>query len=421
MSKTRRHISLVFAGNIVNLVIGFFINAYVARYIAIEEYGVYGTVNAALILIPSILDIGLSVALIKYSTNNDDSDNIVFNSVLVFKCIISILLIPLVIVYATSLSEIILLSSQHSALITMLFVGATASNITSSFQAFAQVRSEFRCNVVLGIIPTALRFLVVLLLINLNEFTLYNLIVVTCLAPLFGALSGFILYRKETKIRISFPIIRNMIGFSKWIAITTICSAVMQRIDIFLINKLSTPKDVGYYFAALQLAFVIPIVTTSVTNVVLPQVVSYSSNTSQKLYVKKILAFTPYIIAAFLVLTISSKYIFALVFGDKFIPASTPFIIISAVYLLGIIVTPLGLLLYSLNKPQLQTLLLSVQILVLFIVDFMLIPRYGVTGAACGVLIAKLTGAVMTVYWILRYIYRQTSRNLSVNNTSELA
>lgn len=419
MSSVRKNISIVLIGNMSNVAIGFILSAYIARYVSVEQYGLYGTVNAALILLPSIIDLGLSVTLVKYITDSKYDPLHIFNTVFFFKLVVGVLLVPLSLIFAPGFSDILLNDIQHSSLIPLIFVGSTAASAASAYQSYSQVKGEFPRYVILGGAPALFRLVATVIGIHYFKFSLQNLIALTCLAPTLGVLMGFFFYRKETKPMLDFKVLRSMIGFSKWLAITTICGALMQRVDIFLLNKLSSPKEVGYYYAALQIAFVIPIVTMSVSNVLLPKVVTLTTKQSQKEYVRKVMSYLPHVMLMIVLVMLSARYLFSLVFGAKFTPSAESFTIITSVFLLGVIITPLGLLVYPLNKPQLQTLLFIVQLIIMCCIDYFLIPLYGATGAAVGVLATKLFGAAVIMFWIYKYVYQQSARPEAVEDNPQ--
>jgi O-antigen/teichoic acid export membrane protein len=395
----------VLTGNAFATGAGFLVSILVARSMTVADYGVFGTFNVIIGMLPMLLDFGLSTAIVKHLAVHPEDEATVLASSSLFKLCCGLALTAPLLFFAPALSGALFSGPVDSSLLNYIWLGALFLQIAFVFQSVAQTEAKLNKYTSFNLIQAAARLILVLLVVNSEFFTLKNLVIAISASCLFPFFWGLILYLPKLRLSIDWRLLARLFSFAKWVGISSVLAVLLMRVDLFMLNRFSSREEVGYYYAAFQLAFVFPIVTMSLTNSLLPKVSSLVGRNEQLEFVNKVVRLIPWVVALWLVLTISADTFIPLLFSVRYLHAVAPFKPLLAVFMLGMIVTPLGLLAYPLNRPQLHVKLYAIQIAINLAVDYLLIPRHGALGAALGTAAAKLFGAFFVVYWIWRYVY----------------
>lgn len=398
---------LVLISNAVSAATGFLISILLARKLNVSDYGLFGTLSVIMSMLPMMLDFGLSTSIVRHIGSNKQTEHQTLSTVLIYKLITSLLLTVPFLLLASHLSTLLLNDDSYVTYLIVVWGGALLLNLSYAFQAVTQTFAELRNYALFNLLQTLLRFLLIWAIIATGFPTIGNLVLalaISCIAPF---LWGMLLFSKKIHFEFDWAILSSLLNFAKWVGFSSFLAVFLMRIDVFMLNRLSNRLEVAYYIAAFQLAFVFPLVTMSLTNSLLPKVTSLAGRDSQREYVYNVIKFSPLIFAGCIFLLLSADQIIQCLFGARYIHAVAPFKVLLPVFMLGMIITPLGMIVYPLERPELNTVLFAVQIIINLIVDYLLVPTYGAVGAAWGTVAAKVAAAVIVLYWVWIYVYRK--------------
>jgi len=411
MARTNeRNFLAVLSSNAIATGIGFVVNIIIARSLPVQAYGVFGTLAVILSMLPMILDMGLGTAIVRFAcVEDDDSRAVILNSVNLFKFCAGLFLTLLSIACAKPLSNLLFNESTYTSSLRIVFIGAFFQQLAFTFQSFLQTRPTLTLYTSFNLLPAAVKLLLFATAVTFGVVTLKLAMVFFSICSLVAFVWGIFLFRERLRLQFDRDLLKKLLLFSRWVAVSTILSVVLTRVDIFMLNKLADKLQLGYYYAAFQLAFVFPIITMSLTNTLLPKVSALSTVKQQREYVRRIVRFAPLVAVGYVLVAEAAQWLLPLCFGARYQQAVMPFICLLSVFMLGMIITPLGMIVYPLNKPHLHVYLFGVQIAVNIAVDYLMIPGYGAVGAAMGTVAAKLLGALMICTWIWRHLYGRTA------------
>jgi O-antigen/teichoic acid export membrane protein len=154
------------------------------------------------------------------------------------------------------------------------------------------------------------------------------------------------------------------------------------RLDFAILDAIAGPAVLGIYAIASKFAELLKILPMSLTYVLYPK---YSSEPRRvaAVHARSLLPRAGILVAAAAVpLWVAANYLLPLIYGDAFRPAIevTHILLIglSAEGLAGVITA----FLYGIGQPGLNSIAMGVGVLVTVILDALLIPRLGATGAA---------------------------------------
>ncbi len=246
-------------------------------------------------------------------------------------------------------------------------------------------------------------FLIILLLIILNK-GLFGAVISFIFTALGVALIIFLLVRKMGQLNFSFnsKLMKESIKYGGKAYIGDFVQFLNYRLDMFLVAWFLAPVAVGYYVIAVGLAERIWLIPGSIGLVLFPRVSSVGG--------KRANLFTPKIARniLFSLLLISIPIIFlvkpfvGLLYGINFLPSVTPFLIL----LPGIIVLGFAKILASdlagRGKPEFCTYSALISLAINIPLNIVLIPKWGISGAAFASSVAYLTATIVLLLSFLK-------------------
>lgn len=195
----------------------------------------------------------------------------------------------------------------------------------------------------------------------------------------------------------------ELFRFSKWVMLSFIATSLISRLDVFMLSHYRNAGDVGLYAAAFQLATVFPLIIGAVSTVLLPRLSRLTEPAQIRRFVQRTLSMSALIAAALLPILLFSRELIMLLFGQRYVSSIPTFQILFVAFLIAILANPVSLTLYTLDRAWLITVTNFVQLVLTFVLNLILVPTYGSTGAAITFLCSTLLGFAVTstVIWRL--------------------
>ncbi len=217
---------------------------------------------------------------------------------------------------------------------------------------------------------------------------------------------------------------KRFITFTIPIMLSTIVLYLIMNIDLFLIKALSattTANQLAGYYTAVQTIARIPYFLVAALPVVLFPLVSnttFRENSEKtKYYMERGIRYTLLIIiplAAMLAAT--AKQILPLLYSQEYAVGSTTlFILVFGMALLAFF-TLLTTYIASANKPNTAFLLSTITLAITIVLNYILIKKYSIEGAAVATTIALLIGTIIAMI----YIYRKYNTCIPINSFAKI-
>ena len=214
-------------------------------------------------------------------------------------------------------------------------------------------------------------------------------------------LPRYISLKKTTKYSIKRHVI-PIIALFLYNAATTIYT----NLDTVMLGMMTCDNQVGYYNAAVKIKGILASIVTAMSAVLLPRVSYYLSNNNREEFsriIKKTFQFVLLIsipLAVFFVL--AAKPTILILAGEDYLPSIIPMQIITpAIIFIGIGSITAWQMLIPLCMEKVTVIGAVVGAIIDLIINFLLIPRFGASGAAIGTLIAEM-GVVCVHFFALR-------------------
>jgi O-antigen/teichoic acid export membrane protein len=376
------------------MIFSFLYSIFLIRLLGPEGNGIFAFITASVTLSILILGFNAKGSTVYHLSSEKFDSNKVFGLALVIHlvAIVIIMLFCLCIFYSKSSISYLLIPEEYFSLFYLLFfIGSFILQFLSGlfavvFTALKQFRIFnfflFASHLLQVIVYGAGYFFSVKADQSLGLVSIFLIIL---LVQFIIAILSLILFIKYSKLKIDFQFksIRNpFLKYASLGYVSVIGNFLNKRLDIWFIEIFSGLKSLGFYALSTQLTNFLLLMVTPLNLVLKPYLININREEGNKIFSNYFKAIFYMMSLAALFLCIISGFIVPLLFGTEFLPAILPLRILC----LGIVFTAIKQSIMNYNKAY-NDLKYNVWgqwfgVLVTLILDLLLIPKYGIIGAA---------------------------------------
>ncbi len=378
---------------IIFVIVGYIINIWLGRRLGPEAYGIYGVVITLLTTINLFQTSGLPQATSKFIASNEDKENEILKSSLTLQIISTLIITVLYILLAKPiallLNDLSLVPYLQLSSLIFPFYGLFAL-----YSGFYNGMHQFKRQAIINIAYSIAKLISVISFAYL--FKLSGAIAGFIAAPIVALLFGFKL-PKKSDLHYSF---KKLIMFSIPLILFAFFITLQQSSDLFFVKALLVDKKLTGYYAANQNISVIPFYALSAFSVVLFP--SISKSISEKTHEKtsQIIAQSiRYILLILLPLTFifsaTSEDIIKLLFSNNYLQGSSSLSILMFSLAFLTVYSILANILNGAGLPYKTAIISAMGIAVSFTFCYVLIPVYGLNGAALSTGIGSFVAMVI--------------------------
>lgn len=397
--KYFKNTSWLFVEKIIRVILGAFVIISITNYLGPSDFGLYSYALSFAGIFTVISTLGIDSILTRQLIKNPDKKNMLLGTgfgLKIIGAIISILLLAVAVVF----------TSQDRATNILIFVIAAAP----IFQSFNVVDFFFQSKVLskYSVIAQSSSFIVtsiIKLLLILFGASLLSFAIFTTAEYIFLAL-GYILMYKNSGLKIFDWKFEKNIGFKilkdSWpLILSGVVITIYMKIDQVMIKQMLGDSEVGYYAAAVRLCEAWYFLPTIITTSLFPAIVN-AKKMSEELYQSRmqklydLLAWAAIVIA--LPTTFLSGFIIEILYKPEFLPAAP----VLTIYIWAGVATFLGVAssqyLITENFTKIAFIRTFIGMIVNVILNFILIPIYGITGSAAATLISYTAATFSIIF-----------------------
>jgi O-antigen/teichoic acid export membrane protein len=405
-SKTLQDLLKVLSGNIIAQGIGFLAIIIISRDLGPKQYGVFSLLLAIFTVAVQISDFGVSTSYVKYVSENILKAKEIFVTVILSKVILSLLVITTLYFSAGLISDFFFESREYKRLIEIIAIAILFHAFFAVIVSHIQAVQNFKIFAYLNIAHNFLKLLSVIIVAfafsqekHMEYFIItYAFVVVTLILVI--SLKNYKLFRYIKQFDFNYFIQIYKLGF--WVFLSSLAVMVIMRLDMMMLQKMSTSLEVGYYSVAMNLAMIFPLITASLVTTLLPKMDEFLKNHTVKVYVLRVLSKTKYVVAILIVMELLSPFVIKLLFGEQYAESISVFQILLVAFTFGVIINPISLVMYSINKVYLLTIMNWVQLPLNYFGNLLLIPIWQADGAAVSTIILRILGGLYIVFYLIK-------------------
>jgi O-antigen/teichoic acid export membrane protein len=402
----------------------FCLSLFLTNYYSAEIVGQYDFVRSTIMILSGISLIGTNQAIIYYSgvltsKNSFGSiKNIYFKMVSLVFITCSFLYIPLLLVSEDFINQIFNKQESYDLIELsvqgLVFYSITMLNIDTIRALKKTTTSELFRN--LFRYTPFLLFSIILYAIDRPEdlvvWFIYSFVVLCVVSTA----AVFVLLLKK-----DFPATttqkystKDIIKTSYPMALSAISYFLMQSIDILFLGAFDTFESIAYYSVAVKIATVTSLALISVNIVIAPKIAKIYNDrnfSELKSMIRKATRINVLISSPILLILFFFPDFLLSMFGDNYTLAKNAFLVLLIAQFFNSITGPSALYLNMTGRQKILNSILLISLLINVILNVILIPKFGMVGAASATtisfVISKLIASAVVLYLdnVKTYIY----------------
>lgn len=398
--------SFLTIASVLQKVISFFYFIFVARMIQVENTGVYFFAITFTTIFTVVADFGMGPVLTREAARFPDRAQSYFNTVFWTKVLFGVGAYVLIIFF----SNILRYPQETKMLIYISGLTMFFDNLTTAFNSIFRARKNLIYESA-GVIISQFTTLLIGTFALLNRWSLVWLIIAYTVPSFLNTVYMSRFLKRVYGIGVQFvwnkDVFKIFIATAVPFAVAGIIGRLYAYSDSLLMSKMLTAKELGWWSVPYKITFAFQFVPVALSASVYPV---FSS-----LFVKDKASIGP-------LFEKSWRYLFAIVFplvfgliavaypvitkvfGSQYIPSIVPLRILLLSLIFGFLALITGALLNATNKQRTQTVLITVVLIVNIILNLVLLPRIGITGAAIAALISNAMLCLVGFYFSVRQV-----------------
>ncbi len=402
-----RHSSIYGLSNILGRAVSFLLLPLYTRFLTPADYGILELIHLTTSVISLVIGLGIEGAVSRFyfDYDTDDKRNVVISSAVVGYGSVAVILILSMLPFSGFMAKTILDSSERMSLFILALLALALGIVMPIFFTYMRVRQKsfqyMMANVIMTSITLSLHiYFIAFAKLGVFGLLLSNLIVTS----LFTVILGFITLR-QTGFKVDYRLLRDMLKFSLPLVPASISGFVVHTSDRYFIKTYFDLTSTGLYSLGYKFgALINELITSPFVQIWNPRRYEFFGKEGYELIYARI--FTYFCCVTFfagLMLSLLSKEVIYFMTTEPFWPA---YKIIPLIALTQIVFSfsyhfNVGIIMEKATK-YLAYINVANGILNL-VLNFILIKRYNIWGAALATLICFIFKAYMTFYFSNRF------------------
>ncbi len=410
-SGTAKDTYVLFGGNVMSAFLGFVFTLFVARALSVSEFGIFSAATNLVIILISLTDLGISTGVVNFvaerqAKGDKEGARQYIKASVIVKLIATVLLSLPVIIFAGYLSPRLLATGDTSVAIWVAIITFSFA-LPMLLPSILQAQRRFLASVITDNSLYFFRLLVALGFMFLARLTIGNSLFSFVLGGIVGTIVGIVFIGpKFITARASSGVYSSLMKFSGWIGVNRIISSISGRLDVQMLAFFAGATATGFYSIPSRLASFIIVLTSSFAAVLAPRLAGFGDEEKEKAYIlKSTLALLPIVAGVVFWILIAKPFILIL-FGEKYLPSVPVFQALAAAQIPFLVTAPaVAAIIYSMKKTVFIGAFSFFQIVAVFLLNYIFIPRYGPIGPTITFGITNTILALYTWFIVIRHYW----------------
>jgi len=404
-SATAKDTFILFAGNLGSAFWGFLFTLFVARSLSVYDFGIFSATLNFVVILYSLADIGISTGSVNFVSQHTargehEKANEYIKASFLIRLFIVLGISVIVAIFAPFVSKTLL--ATHDPKIAIWSAVIPIFLFPDLFFPYIlQAKKKFLHSTIIDNAFYIARLIFALAFYSIGALTMSKAFwafgagfVVEVILILIFVKTEF-LYSKPQKDEY-----KSLMKYSGWIGVNRIISSISGRLDIQMLATLSGALATGLYSIPARLASFISVLAGSFSGVLAPRLAGFGDRESEKKYIlKSLFALIP-ITAGIVLWIIIAKPFILILFGEKYIDSVPIFQALAAAQIPFLFTVPsVSAIIYSMKKTVFIGTFSFFQVAAIFILNLVLIPKFGVYGPT---ITFGITNTILAIYtWVI--------------------
>jgi O-antigen/teichoic acid export membrane protein len=332
----------------------------------------------------------------------------VVKAVFVIKVTLSLAMAILVFLLADPLARHVFHLPSLTPLLKMAAWGILFLSMFNYVKATLWAYKKFFAYIVIQFLIDTTKVLAIGVLFLISALTVFSSVSVFSLLPLLGIFLGFMYFRDvfSTKGAHTNKLYLQLFSFGKWLFLSHLGRRFFLYIGMVLLARMLNSEAAGIYGLALNLTYIFPILVSTLTSVLLPEVSRFKEKKQFTVYYWQSLKIS----AAFGILLAPvlffAKDIILFFFGERYLESIPVFVWLALGFLFFAVSHILRPILIALDKPHIMTYADWLSVVAMFVGCYIFIPHLGVLAPAITAFFVNMFGMVFLSIYTIRHIHR---------------
>ncbi len=397
------------SGTFVIGLIGLIFYVLVARHLGPEQFGLFTVAASILVVGADIFDFGTNTGIVRFvaqaiSEKKLNQASKIAKFAFVFKSLIGVALAIVGFLISEPLANLVFKQPQLANVLPLAFLGILITLWLGFFNSVLQAFKKFLQAIIINFAANLLRLVAILVLVFLGKVAILTTMAVFAISPILGVFAGWLILPLKGiyQSKIDKDLALKFLGFNKWIAVGFMLAAIQVRLPNFLLVRLSDAVQTGLFSVASALTLFAPQITTALSVTFAPRFAQVKNHQELKPVLQNAIFVTTVFAILTFILIPTANFVFNLTVGAQFLEAVPSFqiLVISAFFL--ILTAPQSaVIIYFWEKPTVYALLSTVQLLIILVLNFLLVPNFGAKGAAIASFVATVVGFLASSFYVI--------------------
>jgi len=390
----------------------------ISRFLGPAEFGVFSVAFSLAMLLSRITDFGLNMSLQKYVAQSFETDPNKAASIILYvtrvKAIISLILIIIGFTIGPALAAPVF-NLDRPSIIRVAIIISTATYFFEYFTVIFQSIHQFGHSVLINVIQAATKLTGVGLFFYAKFTTTLGIFLTYNASPIFALVVGFFLLPKwlDQKAKLKSEVLKTFLSMTKYTSIAIIAAGIGDHIDVLMVQKFLNEYQTGLFAAASRISLLMAVIAFSSGQVLNSRVARYTDTQNLRKYLKKAAAFMFIVLVSiFLVLPFSRLIIFVTA-GEQYFDAVPALQYLLASGMVVVATMPLVAVFYAIENPRYFAVSGLIQTVALVGLNWLLIPSFGIEGAAFARLATRLLIFLFSLVFVAHSLKKTHGINLN--------
>lgn len=401
--KVAKNSSWIVFQNIFTMILGVVVTGVIARYFGTEKYGIFNYILSITSLFSGIASIGIYHIATKDLTQRPENEGKILGTSFTIRLIAAILLIIAAETTVCIMTHNDSTSMVIGILLSLMMLFSCSEVIDYYATANLKVKYLAVSKCISYIIFAVLKILIVVLKLDIRYYTATYLIEGIIYA-IFLSISYKLIHKnigKTCKWSFDKDYAKKLLSNCWYFALSSIMVTIYMRIDQVMLGKMIEDKSqVGIYSAAVRIAEMWAFVPNSIISSFKPVIMKYKGENNNKEYVKnlqRLYDISSLVSILFAIgITIFARLIIVILYGKAFLEASKILYILIWGIWFGILGNVHYVWLICENKGKYSLFYSATGSISNIIFNAILIPKYGMYGAAIATLISQFIANIVS-------------------------
>jgi len=397
---------------VLGVLLFFGVTLFITNFFDAELVGKYDFSRSLIIFLGAISVFGMHQAILAYSGQLISENNLWYIKKIYYKMVLITLGLSIVVLLISRIftlksvsdfSGINVSETGFNTVLALFFYGITMLNI----DVFRAINKIYFSEIYRNIIRYFLFFVGVLFLYytNNNQFLVEIFLLNFVVLAIISTIVLVVTFSDKKHEKDSVITFKNILFKSGPMAVSAASFLLMQSMDVLMLTKLTNYETVAYYSSALKLTMIIAIVLSSVNSVIAPQISEHYFSKQFNLLKENIkkgtrlifLVTFPLIIALALLPTLALSF-----FGENYISAKNALLILLIGQVVNTFCGSVGIYLNMTGKQKSFQLILVSALILNIVLNYVLIPKFGMVGAAIATSASMILWNVTAVVYVYK-------------------